>query len=204
MIMNSTAWIHIMNPDMWFFTIFFMIMKSYLNSCHEFIYDFMIMNLYHSIISTCDAYVLSLWCARMQQQHAALDSACAAAGLSTFWLCESQWVPLRAASWSYLLHIVWRLVENVRTRGPEQNCSRNWDFLNSSFAWLVPMLALKHNSRFRVFHSTICWTWWSINIYEIFGRKKITVSMWNLVSVPCSETGPNLRMSHFVDCRLRL
>ena len=26
--------------------------------------------------------------------------------------------------------------------------------------------------------------------------------MWNLVSAPCSETGPNLRTSLFVDCWL--
>ena len=45
---------------------------------------------------------------------------------------------------------------------------------------------------------TICWSWWSINIYETFGRKKIAVSLWNVVSVPCSETGPKLRTSCFV------
>ena len=62
----------------------------------------------------------------------------------------------------------------------------------SIFAWLVPTLVPKHNSRFRVFRRTICWSWWSINIYETFVRKKIAVSLCNLVSVPCSETGPNL------------
>ena len=69
----------------------------------------------------------------------------------------------------------------------------------SIFAWLVPTLVPKQNSRFRVFCLTICWLWWSINIYETFGAKKITVSFWNFVSAPCSETGPNLRMSLFVD-----
>ena len=37
------------------------------------------------------------------------------------------------------------------------------------------MLVPKHNSRFRIFCHTICWSWWSINIYETFGRKKIAV-----------------------------
>ena len=59
----------------------------------------------------------------------------------------------------------------------------------SNFAWLVPTLVPKHNSRFWVFRRTICWSWWSINIYETFGRKKIIVSFWNVVSAPCSETG---------------
>ena len=69
----------------------------------------------------------------------------------------------------------------------------------SIFAWLVPTMVLKHYLRLWVFSSTICWSWWLINIYETFGRNKIAVSLWNLVSVPCSETGPNLRMSLFVD-----
>ena len=69
----------------------------------------------------------------------------------------------------------------------------------SIFAWLVPTLVPKHNSRFWVFCRTICWTWWSINIFETFGRKKIAVILRNLVSAPCSETGPNLRTSLFVD-----
>ena len=42
----------------------------------------------------------------------------------------------------------------------------------SIFAWLVPTLVPKHNSRFRVFRSTICWLWWSIKIYETFGLMK--------------------------------
>ena len=69
----------------------------------------------------------------------------------------------------------------------------------SIFAGWVPTLVPKHNSRFRIFSSSHCWSWWSINIYKTFGRKKIAVSLWNLVSVPCSETGPNLRTSIFVD-----
>ena len=69
----------------------------------------------------------------------------------------------------------------------------------SIFAWLVPTLVPKHNSRFWVFCRTICWTWWSINIFETFGRKKIAVILRNLVCAPCSETGPNLRTSLLVD-----
>ena len=72
----------------------------------------------------------------------------------------------------------------------------------SIFAWLVPTLVPKHNSRFRVFRRTICWSWWSINIYETFGRNKIAVFLWSLVSAPCSERGPNLRTSLFVYCWL--
>ena len=71
------------------------------------------------------------------------------------------------------------------------NCLRNWDFLN--FCLVGPPLVPKQNSRFQVFCCTICWLWWSINIYETFGAKKSAVSLWNLVSVPCSETGPNFR-----------
>ena len=63
----------------------------------------------------------------------------------------------------------------------------------SIFAWLVPTLVPKHNSRFWVCCRTICWSWWSINIYETFGRNKIAVSLWNFVSASCSESGPNLR-----------
>ena len=74
----------------------------------------------------------------------------------------------------------------------------------SIFAWLVPTLVPKHNSRIRVFRSTICWSWWSIIIYETFGAKKIAVSLRNLVSAPCSGTGPNLRTSLFVDCWLEI
>ena len=43
----------------------------------------------------------------------------------------------------------------------------------SIFAWSVPTLVPKHKSRFRVFRSTTCLCWWSINIYETFGRRKL-------------------------------
>ena len=54
---------------------------------------------------------------------------------------------------------------------------------------------------------TTCWTWWSTNIYETFGRKKFAVScgiLFLLVGSPCSETGPNLRTSLFVDLWLSI
>ena len=41
-------------------------------------------------------------------------------------------------------------------------------------------------------------------MYETFGRNKIAVSLWNLVSEPCSETGPNLRALLFVDRWLQI
>ena len=69
----------------------------------------------------------------------------------------------------------------------------------SIFAWLVPTSVIKHNSRFWVLRCTICWSWRSIKIYDAFGRKKIAVSLWNVVSAGCSETGPNSRTSLFVD-----
>ena len=45
-----------------------------------------------------------------------------------------------------------------KTQGSELtwNSSRNRDFLN--FCLVVPMLVPRHNSRFRVFRSTICWS----------------------------------------------
>ena len=60
------------------------------------------------IISTSSAYVLSHLRARSPPPHDARDRARAATGPSTFWQGASQWVPLRAACWSYWLHIVWR------------------------------------------------------------------------------------------------
>ena len=81
------------------------------------------------------------------------------------------------------------------------NWIARWIKIFSIFAWLVKVSTLvpKHNSRIWVLHSTICWSWWSINIYETFGAKKIAVSLQNVVSAPCSETGPDLRTSLFVD-----
>ena len=46
----------------------------------------------------------------------------------------------------------------------------------SIFAWLDPALVPEHNSKFRAFRCkfrhTICWSRWSINIFETFGRKQ--------------------------------
>ena len=73
----------------------------------------------------------------------------------------------------------------------------------SIFAWsvgtnLVPTLVPKHNSRFWVSAAQSVGLD-DCNLYETFGAKKIAVFLWNLVSAPCSGTGPNLRTSLFVD-----
>ena len=74
----------------------------------------------------------------------------------------------------------------------------------SIFAWLVPTSVPKQNLRFPVFCHTICWLWWLINIYETFGAKKITVSLWNPVSAPGPEIGANLRTLLFVNWCLQI
>ena len=118
----------------------------------------------------------------------------AATGPSTFLLHASQMV-------SSLLQLFLLPSHSMALTGESKN--PNWIAreieIFSIFAWLVPTLVLKHYSRFWVFCSTICWTWWSINIFETFGQKKIAVSLLNLVSAPCSETRPNLRTLLFVD-----
>ena len=81
------------------------------------------------------------------------------------------------------------LTRNARIR--DESLEKSSFF--SIFAWSVPTLVPKHNSRFRVFRLTICWLRWSINIYETVGRKKIAFSLWNVVYSPCSETGSNVR-----------
>ena len=61
----------------------------------------------------------------------------------------------------------------------------------SIFAGWVPTLVPKHNSRFRIFRHTLCWSLYSINIYETFGRNKIAVSLWNqngMVSYTCKDS----------------
>ena len=72
-----------------------------------------------------------------------------------------------------------------------------WTWQNCVFALSVPLLVQKHNSRFRVFWSTIYWSLWLTNIYETFGGMKIAISLRNVVSAPS-----DLRMSLFVDCWL--
>ena len=42
----------------------------------------------------------------------------------------------------------------------------------SIVAWLVSTLVPKHISRFRVYRRTLCWSRWSINVYETFGWRK--------------------------------
>ena len=97
--------------------------------------------------------------------------------------------PLGLSSGSRLLLSASHRMTLTRGRKSSSRIARKIEIF-SIFARLVPLLISKHNSRFRVFHSTICWSWWSVNIFETYGRNKIAVSSWNLISVPCSETGP--------------
>ena len=67
----------------------------------------------------------------------------------------------------------------------------------SIFARLVPTLVPKQNLRFRVFSSIICWSRWSINIYETFDRKKIAVSFFGILFLRLAQKqvhigGPHL------------
>ena len=106
--------------------------------------------------------------------------------------------PMSLSSRRQLLLLALHRMALTRERKNPSQIAREIEIF-SIFAWLVPTLVPKHNSRFWVFRRTICWSWWSINIYETFGAKKIAVSLRNVVSAPCSETGPNLRTSLFVD-----
>ena len=51
---------------------------------------------YRPVVHTCSHFG-----ARVRRRHMPRGTACAAAGLSTIWRRASQWVSLRAASWSY-------------------------------------------------------------------------------------------------------
>ena len=92
------------------------------------------------IISNSCAFLLSLWRARSQQPHAALDSERGAAGPSTFWLYRCQVVSLRAAGCSDSSHrmALTRECKNPSWIAPEIE-------IFSSFAWLVLTLVPKHN-----------------------------------------------------------
>ena len=62
---------------------------------------------------------------------------------------------------------------------------RNWDFLN--FCLVGPHVspdAYLEVSSFPPSRS-ICWSQWLINIFGTFGRKEITISLWNVVFAPC-------------------
>ena len=87
---------------------------------------------WHPIDQLC-IHMLLLWRARSPPRHAARDRARVgtATGPSTFWRCTNQWVSLRAASWSYSLHIVWRWLANARTRAESLEKSRLSQFLLS-------------------------------------------------------------------------
>ena len=57
-----------------------------------------------------------------------------------------------------------------RTQESELNRSINQLLLN--FAWLDPTLGPKHNSRFRVFSSKICWSQWSVEFLKYLVERK--------------------------------
>ena len=106
--------------------------------------------------------------------------------------------PIGLSSRRWLILLASHRMALTRERKNSSRIAREIEIF-SIFAWLVPTLVPKHNSRLRAFRRTICWSWWSTDIAETFGRKKIAVSLWNVVSAPCSETGPNSRTSLFVD-----
>ena len=86
---------------------------------------------YRPVVNTCSHFGT-----RIRRCHMPRGTARAAAGPSTFWRRESQWVSLRAASWSYWLHIVWRWLENARSRAESLEKLRFSQFLLSgSLRW---------------------------------------------------------------------
>ena len=92
--------------------------------------------------------------------------------------------PMGLSSRSKLLLLASQRMALTRESKNASRIAREIEIL-SILALSVPTWFPKHNSRFRVFCRTICWSWWSINVYETFGRKKIAVSFWNAVSAPC-------------------
>ena len=148
-----------------------------------------------SDISTSCAYALSLGRARSPPPHAARDPR---AGRRKSLNILTAGEPMGLSSRRQLLLLASHRMALTRECKIPIRIAREIEIF-SIFASLVPTLVPKHNLRFRVFRSTIYWSWWLINIYETFGGKKITVSLWNVVSAPCYETGPNLRMLLVVD-----
>ena len=105
--------------------------------------------------------------------------------------------PMGLSSRRRLLLLASNFMALTRERKKPSQIAREIEIF-SIFAWLVPTLVPKHTSRFRIFSSTICWSLWSINIYETLGGMKFAVSLCNVVSAPCSETGLNLMTLLFV------
>ena len=139
------------------------------------------------IISTSCAYVLSLCCARLRAHRRR--------SLNILTARESMGLSSRRRLLFLALH---RMVLTRARKNPSW-IAREVK-ISSICAFSVPTLVQKHILRIALFRRTICWSRWSISTYETSSRKKIAVSLWNVVSAPwrpCSEIGPNssLRMS---------
>ena len=146
------------------------------------------------MIETCCEYVLSLRHAHSPLPHAARNRARRCRSLNILTARE----PMGQSSRRQLILLASHCMALARERKKPSRIA--WEIeIFSIFAEWVPTMVPKHNSRFRVFSRTLCWSGRLINTYETFGRNKIAVSLWNLVSALCSETGPNLRTLHFVN-----
>ena len=86
--------------------------------------------------------------------------------------------PMGPSSRRQLIFLASHCIALARERKKPSRIAREIEIF-SIFAGWVPTLVPKHNSRFRIFRHTLCWSLYSINIYETFGRNKIAVSLWN-------------------------
>ena len=127
------------------------------------------------IISTCCAYVLSLQRACLQPLHVAQNSVLPPqvpqhfdrAPRKSQYYCpgpiglSSRHPPRPVDLISFTSYGT-----DQRMQESEQNCSRNRGFLNFCLVGPqtphVTLLVPKHNSRFWVYRSRICWSWWSL------------------------------------------
>ena len=134
------------------------------------------------IISTCCEYVLSLRRARSPPPHAARDRARGATAPSTVaqhFDCARANGSLFALSVYLISFTSYGWLENARIRAKSLEKLRFSQFLldcSPRNRHVGRNLVLKHDLRFWVFCSTICWFWWSTNSYERFDRNKIAVS----------------------------
>ena len=108
-------------------------------------------------LTSARAFAAATWCTRQRARR------------RRFLNLLTELEPITLSSRSRLLLLASHRMALTRER---KTLARSLEKLRSSFAYLVPTLIPKHNSRFWVFSSTICWKWWLINIYETFGRKK--------------------------------
>ena len=118
------------------------------------------------IISTSYAYVLSLRREVSPQPHDVRDRS------SRSLIILTAHKPMGLSSRCRLIFLALRQTVLTREHKISSSIAREIEIL-SIFAGLVPTLVPKHNSMFQVFLSTICWLWWSTDIYETFGWKKL-------------------------------